>query len=149
MKVVVVSGGFDPVHVGHIRLFKEGKELGDKLIVILNNDEFLMRKKGYVFMPFEQRKEILESIRYIDEVFDSSDQDDSVCESLKAIRNAHINNKIVFANGGDRGSSESILESEACEKLNIELAFGVGGTNKPQSSSWLTDSIRRRRLASD
>jgi cytidyltransferase-like protein len=149
MKIVVVSGGFDPVHVGHIRLFKEAKEMGDKLIAIVNNDEFLTRKKGYVFMPFEQRMEVLDSIKYIDEVFGSSDKDDSVCDSLRAIRNVHVDDEMVFANGGDRDSSRFIRESEACRELGIELAFGVGGTDKPQSSSWLTNSIRRRRLAGD
>ena len=149
MKIVVVSGGFDPVHVGHIRLFKGAKALGDKLIAIVNNDEFLTRKKGFVFMPFDQRQEVLESVRFVDEVFASPDKDDSVCESLKAIRNAHKDDEIIFANGGDRESSKSIREAEACKELNIEMAFGVGGTDKPQSSSWLTNSIRRRRLASD
>ncbi|MFC2015069.1 adenylyltransferase/cytidyltransferase family protein [Chloroflexota bacterium] len=148
MKIVIVSGGFDPVHVGHIRMFKKAKELGDKLIIILNNDEFLARKKGHVFMPFEQRKEVLESIRYIDVVFGSFDKDDSVSESLKAIRNTHIDDEMVFANGGDRDSNQNIRESETCENLKIELVFGVGGTDKPQSSSWLANSIKRR-LVSD
>ena len=149
MKIIVVSGGFDPIHVGHIRLLKEAKALGDKLIAVVNNDEFLTRKKGFVFMPFDQRQEVLESVRYVDEVFGSPDKDDSVCESLRLLRKAHPKDKMVFANGGDRENAQSIRESSACADLDIEMVFGVGGTDKPQSSSWLTNSIRRRRLASD
>ena len=129
-KTVTVSGGFDPIHIGHVRMIRAAAELG-KLIVILNNDEFLVRKKGKPFMPLEERKEILENIKGVDSVFVSIDEDDSVCKSLEAIK------PDIFANGGDRKAENEIREAEVCKKLGIEMVFNVGG-GKVQSSSWLT-----------
>ncbi len=127
--VVAVSGGFDPVHIGHIRHFKEAKKLGDILIVILNRDGFLKRKKGYVFMPEQERKEILEAIKYIDKVVFAVDKDQTVCETLKLIK------PDIFANGGDR-IKKNIPEASVCKKLGVKMVFNVGG-KKVQSSSWL------------
>ena len=127
--IVAVSGGFDPVHVGHIRYFKEAKKLGDKLIVILNSDKFLIKKKGYAFMPFKERKEILESIKWVDKVIPAIDKDQTVCKTLAKLK------PDIFAKGGDR-TLENIPEKEVCEKLGIRMVFGVGG-GKVQSSSWL------------
>ena len=131
-KIVTVSGGFDPIHIGHIRMIREASKLG-KLIVILNNDAFLTRKKGRPFMPLEERKEILENIKGVDSVFVSIDEDDSVSKSLEAIR------PDIFANGGDRKNESEIREAEVCKRLGIEMVFNVGG-EKVQSSSWLTKS---------
>jgi len=131
MKSVAVSGGFDPIHIGHIRLLKEAKKLGDKLIVILNNDNWLKKKKGYAFMPQEDRMEILNSIRYVDEVvlsFHEKDTKDiSICRELEQIK------PNIFANGGDR-KADNIPEYTICEKLGIEMVFNVGG-EKLRSSS--------------
>ncbi len=127
--VVATSGGFDPVHVGHIRLFREAKALGDKLVVILNTDDFLLKKKGYVFMPFDERKEILESIKYVDEVMPCIDTDQTVSKTLEKLR------PDVFAKGGDRKESNT-PELPLCKELNIRVVFNVGG-GKVQSSSWL------------
>ena len=129
-KIVTVSGGFDPIHTGHIRMIHEASKLG-KLIVILNNDAFLIRKKGRAFMPLEERKEILENIKGVDSVFVSIDEDDSVCKSLEAVK------PDIFANGGDRKAANEIREAEVCDLNGIELVFNVGG-GKIQSSSWLT-----------
>lgn len=134
MKIVCVSGGFDPVHVGHIRYFKEAKKLGDKLVVILNSDNFLIKKKGYVFMPYEERKEIIENIKWVDEVFNCIDIDQSVCKSLAEIR------PDIFAKGGDR-TVQNIPERTVCEKLGIEMVFNIGG-GKTQSSSWLLEKFK-------
>ena len=131
-KIVTVSGGFDPVHIGHVRMIREASKLG-KLVVILNNDTFLIRKKGSPFMPLEERKEILENIKGVDSVFVSIDEDDSVCKSLEAIK------PDIFANGGDRKDESEIRETEVCKRLGIEMIFNVGG-GKVQSSSWLTKS---------
>ena len=131
-KIVTVSGGFDPIHIGHIRMIREASKLG-KLIVILNNDAFLTRKKGRPFMPLEERKEILENIKGVDSVFVSIDEDDSISKSLEAIR------PDIFANGGDRKDESEIREAEVCKRLGIEMVFNVGG-EKVQSSSWLTKS---------
>jgi cytidyltransferase-like protein len=134
-KIVTVSGGFDPVHIGHIRMIREASKLG-KLIVILNNDAFLIRKKGRAFMPLEERKEILENIKGVDSVFISIDEDDSVCKSLEAIK------PDIFANGGDRKDESEIREADVCKRLGIEMVFNVGG-GKIQSSSWLIESRDR------
>ena len=131
-KTVAVSGGFDPIHVGHVRMIREASKLG-KVIVILNNDDFLMRKKGFVFMPLEERKELLENIKGVESVFVSIDEDDSVNKSLEAVK------PDIFANGGDRKAENEIRESEVCKRLGIELVFNVGG-GKVQSSSWLTQT---------
>lgn len=127
--MVATSGGFDPLHIGHIRLFREAKTLGDKLVVILNSDDFLLKKKGYVFMPFDERKEILESIKYVDEVVPCIDTDQAVSKTLEKLR------PDVFAKGGDRNESNT-PELTLCGELNIRVMFNVGG-GKVQSSSWL------------
>ncbi len=132
---VAVSGGFDPLHVGHIRYFKEAKKLGDKLIVILNTGKFLKEKKGYIFMPFEERKELIESIKYVDGVVKCIDEDETVCETLKMLK------PNIFAKGGDR-TLENIPERKVCEDLGIKMVFGLGG-EKVQSSSWLVGKIKK------
>ncbi|MFZ1987956.1 MAG: adenylyltransferase/cytidyltransferase family protein [Minisyncoccia bacterium] len=136
--VVAVSGGFDPVHVGHIRYFKQARELGDKLIVILNDDEWLMRKKGYVFMPQEERIEVLQSIRYIDEIIVRDPAPDmSIIHMLEKLP-IHI-----FAKGGDR-TLANIPEADICNARGIKMIFGVGGSDKPQSSSWLAENVAKQ-----
>ncbi len=138
--VVAVSGGFDPVHIGHIRLFKEAKALGDKLVVILNNDNWLTKKKGYVFMPEQERKEILEAVRYVDEVVITnhpSDPDDmSVCQALYQIK------PDIFANGGDR-NQDNVPEVAVCQEIGCKMVYNVGQGGKVQSSSWLVDKFKK------
>jgi len=139
--VVAVSGGFDPIHVGHVRLFQEAKTLGDHLIVIINNDHWLMKKKGYVFIPENERKEIISSIRYVDEVVLTNHPDNpsdmSVSKTIAKIR-PHI-----FANGGDR-HQDNIPELAICKKIGCALIFNVGSGGKVQSSSWLLEKFRVR-----
>lgn len=125
VKIVAVSGYFDPLHIGHIEYFKLAKKLGDKLIVILNNDKQAILKKGKQFMPLEERKKILEALRDVDEVFISIDEDETVCKSLEAVK------PDIFAKGGDRFAGE-IPETEICEKLGIKIIDGLG--NKIRSS---------------
>lgn len=135
--VVAVCGGFDPIHVGHIKHFRDAKKLGDILVVMLNTDNWLTKKKGYIFMSFEERKEIIESIRYVDKVTPVIDTDGSVAKTLRKLK------PDIFAKGGDR-TMDNIPESEinVCERLGIKIVFGVGG-GKVQSSSWLIDKMRR------
>jgi cytidyltransferase-like protein len=129
---VVISGYFDPIHIGHIEYFKLARKLADKhnakLVVILNNDKQAVLKKGKPFMKASERKIILEAIKYIDEVFISIDKDESVCESLRAVK------PDIFAKGGDRFNHE-IPESKVCDELGIKMIDGLG--KKIQSSSWL------------
>ena len=129
----MTSGYFDPLHVGHIELFKLARELGDKLIVVINNDEQMeVKRGGKPFMPLEERKAIIEAIQYVDEVFVSVDKDLPVIESIKEL---HKQGKIhVFAKGGDRFEGE-IPETPICRELGIEIIDGLG--EKKQSSSWL------------
>lgn len=140
-KTVVVSGGFDPLHIGHVLMFKEAKKLGDELLVILNNDNWLMKKKGYVFMPEKERKGILESIRFVDRVVLSSHpknpKDMSVCRELSKLK------PDIFANGGDR-KKDNIPEVGVCEDIGCKMVFSVGKGGKIQSSSWLVDRYNKK-----
>ncbi len=144
-KIVMVSGGFDPVHIGHVRMFHEAKALGDKLIVVINNDNWLKLKKGYAFMPEHERKEIIEAFGPVDEVLftghSENAEDMSVCEELRKIR-PHI-----FANGGDRKPDwDPVPEVAVCEELNIEIVYNVGHGGKVQSSSDLVKKARRHKI---
>ena len=134
--VVAVSGGFDPIHIGHIRMFKEAKALGDELVVILNNDNWLADKKGQPFMPGVEREEIIQAIKGVDRVVLTDhapdDSDRSVCRALRSIK------PDIFANGGDRKpDGDPIPEVALCKELGIEVIYNVGIGGKVQSSSWL------------
>ena len=129
MKVVAVSGYFDPIHVGHLEFLKIAKSLGDKLVVIINSDYQASLKKGKSFMPEEDRLEIVQALRCVDEVFLSIDKDKSVCKSLEHLK------PDIFANGGDR-RLEEIPETAVMKKYNIEMVDGLG--EKIRSSSEIT-----------
>jgi cytidyltransferase-like protein len=129
MPTVCVSGGFDPLHVGHLRMFKEAAEYGD-LIVIINSDEWLIRKKGKLFMLFEERAEIIASLDFVYKVVLAKDSDGTVCDSLKELEPDY------FANGGDRGE-ENTPELDVCEELGIEPLFNIGGGKVRSSSDML------------
>ena len=132
--VVMVSGGFDPIHIGHIRLFQGAKKLGDKLVVVINNDNWLRKKKGKEFMLAKERKEIIEALVGVDEVFISSHKkntnDMSVCKEILKIK------PDIFANGGDR-FAKNIPEFKLCNDLGIKMVFNVGKGGKVRSSSEL------------
>ena len=134
-KVVAVSGGFDPIHIGHVRMIQAAAELGN-VIVIANSDEWLHRKKGYAFMRYEEREEILRAIKGVYDVVKAKDDDNTVCASLLFLK------PDIFANGGDRKEG-NIPEYKLCEDMEIEMKFGVGGSDKPQSSSWLVDKASK------
>lgn len=141
--VVAVSGGFDPIHIGHIRMFQKARRMGDRLVVILNNDNWIRTKKGYPFMPEKERKEIIEAIAGVDQVMLTShkpdDPDRSVCRELRKLR------PTIFANGGDRKpSSDPVPEVALCKELGIKMAYNVGHGGKVQSSSWLIAHIEER-----
>jgi len=136
---IVVSGGFDPIHVGHLRMFKEASELAPKLIVIVNNDNFLINKKGYVFMPLAERIEIIEGFGVVDMVVESVDKDLTVCETLQWL--AKKENIIIFANGGDRNNTDAIPEADVCRENKIAMKFNVGGGKIQSSSSLVVKEI--------
>ena len=135
--ISIVSGGFDPLHVGHIELLNRARDIGS-LMVILNNDDFLIRKKGKPFMPFKERKTILENLQMVDLVIPSIDKDDTVCASLEKLVSLRggVDADLHFCNGGDRVSGKNTPEHQLCEKLGIKTVYGLG--DKIQSSSWLT-----------
>jgi len=130
-KIVCVSGGFDPVHIGHLRMMQEASKFGE-VIVVVNSDKWLMRKKGYIFMPFTERCEIIEGFTGVTGTSWVEDDDNTVCEALRRFRPAY------FANGGDRKTNNT-PEMDVCEELGIEMLWGVGG-GKVQSSSDLVSS---------
>ena len=135
--VIIVSGGFDPVHKGHIRMFREAANLGAQVIVGLNSDDWLTRKKGKPFMKFEERKEILEGFKYISQVIPFDDSDDTACDLIEKVNDMYdTDQKIYFANGGDRGK-DNVPEVDTCKESGVIMLWGVGG-GKIQSSSWLT-----------
>ena len=133
---IIISGGFDPIHIGHLRMIQEAAKLGTKLIVIANSDHFLMNKKGYVFMPIEERLEILQGFEGVNKVVESIDEDMTVCNTIESL--AQDENIACFANGGDRKNEADIPESTVCEKYGIEMEFNIGG-GKVQSSSTLVE----------
>ena len=130
-KTIMVSGGFDPIHVGHVRMIKEAAEWGD-VIVVINSDDWLLRKKGYVFMPWVERYEILSAIEGVTKVSAVDDSDDTVCYAIG------YHTPDAFANGGDRKKNNT-PEMDLCEEMGVQMLWGVGGKDKPQSSSWLVN----------
>ncbi len=139
--VVVLSGGFDPMHVGHLRMIQESAKMAQIVIVGVNSDEWLMRKKGYVFMPLEERLEMVQGIRGVAKAMEFDDNDNSACDLLHRVRSLWPEFKVAFANGGDR-TSDNIPEIPVAEKLGVHLIWGVGG-GKIQSSSDLVNSHPR------
>lgn len=139
MKIGIVSGGFDPVHVGHIRYFQDAKRFCDRLTVILNGDSFLIRKKGYKVFSLDERREILEAIKYVDYVYTFESEKDDVCDALADLRKVYFpNESITFFKGGDRNpDAVPIPEVDICKGLGIEIEYGIGGYDKPNSSSWV------------
>ena len=134
MKIIIVSGGFDPLHSGHIAYFKSAKDLGDKLIVALNSDAWLVNKKGKFFMPFLERKAIVENLACVDLVVDFEDDElGSATNALIKVKEMYPDDQIIFANGGDR-NKENIPEMSVD---NISFEFSVGGDDKKNSSSWI------------
>ena len=138
---VAISGGFDPIHVGHVEMMKEAKALGDRLVVILNNDNWLINKKGFAFMNQQERKAIIEAIKYVDEVIITNHPehptDVSVCAELASLK------PDIFANGGDRKpDGDPVPEVELCGKLGIKMVYNIGHSGKIQSSSDLVKRVR-------
>ena len=141
MITVAISGGFDPVHIGHIRLIKEARNLGDRLVVILNNDNWYGVKGRRVFMPDKERKEIIEALKPVDRVIMTKHKpgtkDISVCRELEELK------PDIFANGGDRFKN-NIPEVAVCNKIGCKMIFNVGQGGKIQSSSWLLEKYVKK-----
>jgi cytidyltransferase-like protein len=135
MKIVLITGGFDPLHSGHIAYFKAAKTLGDMLIVGLNSDDWLVRKKGAAFMPWNERLCIINNLSMVDEVYTFNDEDGSAKHFIQQVRAHYPDAEIIFANGGDR-TKDNIPEMDVVDS-NLSFVFGVGGEDKKNSSSWI------------
>ena len=134
--IVLVTGGFDPLHSGHIDYFKEARKLGSKLVVGVNSDEWLSRKKGRPFMPIQERVAVIENLSMVDNVISFDDSDNSACGAIYKAMATHVG-KIIFANGGDRTDTTTPEYKTYGDHPSVEFVFGVGGSNKKNSSSWL------------
>jgi cytidyltransferase-like protein len=135
MKIVLVTGGFDPLHSGHIAYFEAARALGDRLVVGINSDAWLTRKKGRPFMSATERRAIIENLRMVDKVIEFNDDDDTAIDAIRSVRDFYIRpgTKFIFANGGDR-TADNIPEMVFDD---VDFCFGVGGENKLNSSSWI------------
>jgi cytidyltransferase-like protein len=136
-KIVLVTGGFDPLHSGHISYFNSAKQLGDVLVVGVNSDAWLTRKKGRPFMPWNERSKIIQALKMVDYVVEFNDNDGSAKNALKLVRQTFPNDEIIFANGGDR-TDKNIPEMDI-DDTNVKFVFGVGGFDKANSSSWILE----------
>jgi len=143
-KIVIVTGGFDPLHSGHIKYFEAARELGDMLVVGLNSDEWLARKKGQAFMHIYEREKIISSLRVVDKVVCYPDADNTSKNTITAVRAMYPKATIVFANGGDR-TADNIPEMDINDD-NLIFKFGVGGTTKSNSSSWILNNWTGERV---
>lgn len=141
MKTVIVSGFFNPLHGGHLDMIEGAKDLGDRLIVIVNNDIQQVLKKDKVILPEENRARVLAALRHVDEVIIALDNDPPVIKTLEAIANKYPDDELIFANGGDRDSEKAIPEGVICRKHNIQMVFGVGGDNKADSSTRINQAL--------
>ncbi len=137
MKIVLVTGGFDPLHSGHIAYFEEAKKLGDLLIVGINSDAWLERKKGRAFMPWAERAAIVDNLKMVDFVYEFNDDDGSSKDAIVRVKQSYPDAEIIFANGGDR-TKDNIPEMDLVGS-RLSFVFGVGGEDKRNSSSWILD----------
>ena len=133
--IILVSGGFDPIHSGHIKLINEANKYGD-VVVLLNSDAWLRNKKGKEFLPFDERKIIMQNIKGVLDVLDFDDSDKTCIDGLRKARKKYSDKIIKFANGGDR-NDETTPETAFCNQNNIEALWGIGGNHKSNSSSWI------------
>lgn len=136
-RIVLITGGFDPIHSGHLSYITAARQLGDILVVGVNSDAWLKRKKGRSFMPVHERMDILRAIRGVDFVIDFDDSDGSARGAIAMVRQSYPQDRIIFANGGDR--TKTNIPEMTADDTNIEFQFGVGGENKANSSSWILE----------
>lgn len=148
MKIVLVTGGFDPIHSGHISYLTAAAKLGYKLVVGINSDEWLRRKKGYPFLPYEERKQIVEALQVVDYIIEFDDSDNSACDAIEKILSDTFDT-VVFANGGDRNNTTTPEYLKYKDHPDVEFAFGVGGDNKKNSSSWILDNWKTNKTERD
>lgn len=135
----IVSGGFDPIHEGHIEMIKASAAASDGVIVLVNSDQWLIRKKGKAFQNFYTRKTICENLKGVIQALEFDDTDDSASDGIRKVRAMYPDVHLVFANGGDRGK-DNIREDAVCQECGVDKVFGIGGNNKANSSSWILNN---------
>lgn len=141
LRISIVSGYFNPIHVGHIRMMEAAAEMADHLIVIVNNDDQQVMKKGRIITPLDDRLEIVRALRIVDEAVPAIDGDATVKQTLASIRERYPSASLTFANGGDRSTTSVVAEAGVCEALGIGLRLGIGGTEKADSSSRINAAL--------
>jgi len=141
MKRVILSGYFNPLHGGHLDMIEAGRDMGEKLIVIVNNDVQQIQKKGKIILDEDNRMRLIGALRDVDEVVLSIDQDPTQIKTLESLALKYPGDELIFGNGGDRNSVDEIPEGEVCRKYNIELVFGVGGDTKADSSTRINQAM--------
>lgn len=145
MKVVIVSGFFNPLHGGHLDMIEAAARMGDRLVVIVNNDVQQVMKKDKIILPEENRARLIRALRDVDEVMIAIDQDSTVIKSLEAVAEKYRGDELVFANGGDRDSEKAISEADVCREYNIQMVFGVGGMEKADSSTRINQALGHKK----
>lgn len=145
MKLVIVSGFFNPLHGGHLDMIEAAAKLGDRLLVVVNNDVQQMMKKDQIILPQQNRYRLMTALRGVDEVMLAVDEDPTVIETLHIIAKTHPYDELVFANGGDRDSDKVTPEADVCREHNIEMVYGVGGTNKADSSTRINQALGHKK----
>jgi len=141
MNITIVSGFFNPLHGGHLDMIDAAASMGDKLVVIVNNDIQQVIKKDKIILPEDNRARVISALRHVDEVLIALDEDPTVIKSLDHLAKKYDGHEIVFANGGDRDSVKAIPEGEICEFHNITMVFGVGGMEKADSSTRINQAL--------
>jgi glycerol-3-phosphate cytidylyltransferase/D-beta-D-heptose 7-phosphate kinase/D-beta-D-heptose 1-phosphate adenosyltransferase len=141
MKTVIVSGFFNPLHGGHLDMIEGAEKLGDRLIVIVNNDVQQVMKKDKIILSEHNRARLIDALQSVDEVVISIDNDAPVIKTLEAIAKKYPDDELIFANGGDRDSVKVVPEAAICEKYHIKMLFGVGGTEKADSSTRINQAL--------
>jgi glycerol-3-phosphate cytidylyltransferase/D-beta-D-heptose 7-phosphate kinase/D-beta-D-heptose 1-phosphate adenosyltransferase len=145
MKTVIVSGFFNPLHGGHLDMIEAAARLGDRLVVIVNNDIQQVMKKDKVILSEDNRARLIAALRDVDEVMISVDQDPTVIESLRTVAQKYPDDELVFANGGDRDSEKVTPEAEVCHEYGITMLFGVGGIEKADSSTRINQALGHKK----
>lgn len=141
MKIVIVSGFFNPLHGGHLDMIEAAARIGDRLVVVVNNDVQQVLKKDKIILNEQNRMRLMRALRDVDEVVLSIDQDPTQIQTLEMLAKNYAGNELVFANGGDRDSEKAIPEAEVCRQYGIEMIFGVGGTEKADSSTRINQAL--------
>ena len=145
MKIVIVSGFFNPLHGGHLDMIEAAAKMGDKLVVIVNNDTQQVLKKDKIILAEQNRIRLIQALRDVDESLIAVDQDPPVTQTLQLIAEKYPNDELIFANGGDRDSEKAIPEADMCKQYNIAMVFGVGGTEKADSSTRINQALGHKK----